>query len=764
MILENAFLVAEFDDASGRPTSLSRPDGTGDLLEAVWCRYRHGEAWTSEAPEREETDGAAPFRVVSVEAREEAVESVIESDHVRIARRFALPAGSPLLVCEVEIAGCDHETAVTRAAVPCVLFAAGFNDVFEDDEVLYFDGEELPGGRELPPWRALFRGDHAEGILVAARSKYEMSHFQFRERGLEIRPDVMTAYNASVLLPGKPVAFDERPSYRAAFELGPWRRADHERILAAARLREPVDVGNPLAEGEPPGNLEGIVFDACDLAPTPQASDDFSEDSWRRAPLPFCLNGRALYASPNTRPPALTLAPDLDGPHRVFIGIGNGDGIAVRFAGDPLPTYRLCPGGRQDETPFTLRLSGRHEAREVEVGVVEMSGRSLELQRYPNEFGTTVLDYVRFAPLDAEEAAAWQRRENTAPRVSLSGFNDIPDITGIVAGTREAYESNLRDHARCGIRKVYWRIDGQCSDYPSKINTMRYVSAKTHGVYTPVARGYGEFLRKHDALALAVEAARKHDLELYGWMRFNSYMGNVQSDFFKHNPQFHEEWESGYPAGKLCLAFEEVRRHKIDILVEAAQYGLDGLNLGFLRHPPVLMYAPALVEGFTREFGEPPPRDREAKDSTCVRRLPPADERHARWHQYRADFLTGFGRQLKAALKEKGLEHVKISIWVRPNHCLFDGIDMRAWLDEDLCDEVVADDHVGHSFPIDAGWRRMVQEKALLCRGVSGFDIEGARRIIPDAIRKGYDGICTYESDQAVLDSRFIELYHSLRT
>ena len=52
--------------------------------------------------------------------------------------------------------------------------------------------------------------------------------------------------------------------------------------------------------------------------------------------------------------------------------------------------------------------------------------------------------------------------------------------------------------------------------------------------------------------------------------------------------------------------------------------------------------------------------------------------------------MTAFGRELRAALAARNMAHVKVSIWVRPRHCLFDGIDLDAWLDEGLCDEVVA--------------------------------------------------------------------------
>ncbi|HCP99185.1 MAG TPA: hypothetical protein DIT99_00115, partial [Candidatus Latescibacteria bacterium] len=108
---------------------------------------------------------------------------------------------------------------------------------------------------------------------------------------------------------------------------------------------------------------------------------------------------------------------------------------------------------------------------------------------------------------------------------------------------------------------------------------------------------------------------------------------NVQSEFFRNHPEFHEAQESGTPQAKLCLAHEAVRRHKIDILIEAAAYGLDGLCLGFLRHPPILHYAPILVEGYTKTYGEPPPSDEASKDPHFIQSLPIMDETHQQWYR-----------------------------------------------------------------------------------------------------------------------------------
>lgn len=383
-----------------------------------------------------------------------------------------------------------------------------------------------------------------------------------------------------------------------------------------------------------------------------------------------------------------------------------------------------------------------------------------------------MIDYVRFVPLSSADAARQERVEGRRPRTMLTGMADAPDMALMVDSfdpSPEAPRSIIWEHARCGYSKVYWRIDGQCSDYPSKVNTMRYPSARGHGMFVASAKVYGRLLRHFDLLRAVVDAGKEYGVDVSGWMRFNNYSGNVRSQFFREHPQYHEVWENGERAMKLCLAFPQVRKHKIDILVEAAKYGLGGVNLGFLRHAPVIHRHPILVDGYRKLYGAEPPLKLDQEDQTHRLSLPPMDDEHLRWFRHRAGFLTQFGRELRSALRDAGLANVKVSLWLRPQHHLYDGIDLDDWLAEGLCDEVVAsartfvDEPLAISEPT-AAWRTNVQSHVPLVRGIWAHDLPFAkanvRRWIDD---EGYAGLSTYESNAAVLDPEFIDFYQSLR-
>ena len=769
--LKNKFLVAHFSPQTGGLIHLSTPDDSKSLVRASYGAYweKHSDTWYGDATTKKD---AKPFEVVSVDSSENHFQSVVRSPHVELTQRYELDPASPLLRLKTTLRGIGKDGELHVGGYPRVQFAGDIVDTFHEENQLFFDGAELGGGREIPCWRVFFRKGYREGLMIATRSKLAMTRFQILADGFDLRPN--QHHNYSTALTHKPITITPTTRYQAEFELGPWTKARHDAILRAGKLNEPVAVGNPPPKGKAPRGLKGKVVRAVAFAPKAALGTGFDPKKWTVAKMPWAQGSKALFAAPGVKPPSLTLNPKLKGMYRIFVGVGNGAGIKMSVSGDTEATYRIAPQlslGASDMSPaFMLFLSGKHEAQEADCGVAKMDGRKVRLERFPNRFTACVIDYVRFEKLTPAEVKRWEHEEATEPRLPLSGHSDIPDIAHVLDLDNPdpgAFRATIWEHARCKVRKIFWRIDGQCSDYPSKVNTMRYPLAKVHGVFEPQSIAYGRALKKVDMLRLAVDAAHKYGCQLYGWMRFNSYMGNVQSDFYKNNPQFWEEREYGRKGAKLCLAHPEVRKHKIDILVEAAGYGLDGLNLGFLRHPPVLLFAEILRKGYKQKYGVPPPRDLKHPDAHYQKSLPPTDPESVRWFQYRADFLTQFGRELRTALRAKNLGHVKIAIWIRPNHCLFDGIDMPAWLNEGLCDEVVSDfycDSVNRP-QLDMEtpeWKKMVQSKVPLIRGTM-FNAKLSRKFVPRILKGGYDGICTYESNQTCLDSEFIKLYRSLR-
>ncbi len=759
--LTNRYLQAAIDPTTGLLSALGRPGDAASLARATVRYYEKSSDQWCEA-----------FELRAWRATARRAIATLRLPHLDLTLDYRLPSHAPLLQVNVTARTRSLPGQVRYPELPRVVFGSGFVNVFEDEDDLYCDGAELPGGRQLPCWRVFFQESHRTGLLLATRSKAEMGRFDLLADGFALRTHTQLNYHTMVQDDRPTLDAGKRRTYTAAFELGPWARTRHAGLLKAARLLTPTRVATPPARGRAPRVGPGVVLPLAQQVPAGSVAKGHHPRKWLKVSLPWTHSQQALVANTGVKPAPVVVKHGCTGPHRVCVGVGNGRGAALYVPGEAEPRFRIS-GMQGDEkiTAFGFWLSGKHVGKELDFGVIDLNGKPLKLGRYPDLHQTSTLDYLRLEPLSPRAAERWRQQQAQPPKLSIQGLNDIPDIapmTDALDPDPAAYAGNIAAHAAAGFDIVHWRIDGQCCDYPSKLNTMRYVSAKVHGVFNPQAKAYGRVLRKVDMLQLAVEAAQRHHVQLYGWMRFNSYMGNVASAFYREHPDYWEEWDNGRRGGKLCLALPEVRQHKIGILVEAARYGLQGLTLGFLRHPPVLQYHPVMCAAYAKQFGQQPPRDPKHPDPHHRQSLPRReDPAYERWWAFRAQYLTTFGRELKQALRKAKLDHVKIALWVRPNHCLFDGIDLPAWLDEGLCDTVISDFYasfelLGDLYWDTPAWRQMVRQKAQLIRGLP-MQPEAAKKLLPRALAEGYDGICSYESDFTVLDNQYLKLYESLR-
>ena len=64
------------------------------------------------------------------------------------------------------------------------------------------------------------------------------------------------------------------------------------------------------------------------------------------------------------------------------------------------------------------------------------------------------------------------------------------------------------------------------------------------------------------------------------------------------NPHLREKTKDGKTtSGKMCYALDEVRKERLDILLESQRIGVDALVLDFCRQVPMLLYHESLVKG-----------------------------------------------------------------------------------------------------------------------------------------------------------------------
>lgn len=478
-------------------------------------------------------------------------------------------------------------------------------------------------------------------------------------------------------------AADPAPAYDIQVTAPAGTPAGHyhlEAPLGASTL--PLDVDVVTSAPLPAAEAGGRVAGAAEIAAG-------GISGWQLIQHPGAPGGASLMARASSGAAPFRFEHGLRGPYDVYAGVAGGIGLKVQLDGDPYWTYLTTRSVQSVQTWQAIDTLCQSDT-EVLIRRAHLDGGGLSIAPHPNINGATILTHLRFVPSPEPEPVKIPVVPNR--KRFFAGLSDIP-VVGHELADEAAIEETWRGliwaHAAHGIDTIYWRIDGQCSDFHTKIGTVRYSTPRVHNLYTPAARYYGLALRAVDPLKIAVDESKRWGLHLFGWMRTNNYSGNVVSQFFVDHPEWHDVRENGRKSPSLCLAFPEVRAHKISILVEAAAYGLNGLMVDTLRHPPLVHYHPIMIDAFRAEYGEDPPREPETQmDWGMVDNR--VGERWERWFRFRARYVTQMFRELRDALRAAGMGNLPVHIRVAPSRFLHDGADLESLLSEGLVDAVVA--------------------------------------------------------------------------
>lgn len=254
--------------------------------------------------------------------------------------------------------------------------------------------------------------------------------------------------------------------------------------------------------------------------------------------------------------------------------------------------------------------------------------------------------------------------------------------------TGHEVEDCLQAHLDHGLRQVAWKLGRSVIEFHTDLP--RATLGDCAGLDAPWADEYGKLMRERCCLRAALEFARTHGMTLYGRLGMNRHYspqahgGAFTSQWAAAHPEYREVSKEGeQDPSRLCYAFEEVRQERVDLLVEAARIGVDGLQLDFCRQPPTVRYHPELVQGF-QAAGGPDPRTLD----------PWVGEAFAEWTAYRAHFVTLMLRQLHAelqVLRQETGRALPVQVRVTDNAPAVDliaGLDLRTWCAEGLIQEL----------------------------------------------------------------------------
>ncbi|MBI4026566.1 MAG: hypothetical protein HY360_16385 [Verrucomicrobia bacterium] len=344
----------------------------------------------------------------------------------------------------------------------------------------------------------------------------------------------------------------------------------------------------------------------------------------------------------------------------------------------------------------------------------------------------TFLTCIKLVPVRAEKLPA--------PTKTTIGILDFADDVPLSHPRHLAAASSVRRHAEFGYNMIMWKAgNGAICEYHTKVGILRDDD-------TPVAR----LLKEYDVMRQAVEEARRIGIPIYGWSRLLRDPPTKDgvpppTPFHAAHPEQVQTLKDGRQNWKLSFAFSDARRYMIDMLCEIAAYGMDGIFIDLLRHPPVVQYDVPLVEAFKAKKGQDP-REMEG-DGT------------EEWLRFRADAFTRFLRETRSAL-DKQASGKRYPLIVRtvdqPWRNLHIGCDVERWIEENLVDGILFAPHIplGDKYPenIDlTPYLTMARGRTKIYgqvwRESSGMQAE---LLASDLYEQGVDGVALYESNLTV--------------
>jgi hypothetical protein len=721
--------------------------------------------------------GALPFELVSRRLSSRGSASTLSvrsrTEHVRVTREFTLDRRQPWLHVRYTMVstGTPMRSLARQLEMPCLVYGPGMENPLDAQDVTFSFGRILPNGYERPPYLTFWMKGRKSGVILWARNRAAIRHLFPRDRVLQGAHPTLFCGCAST----SNAEWDETSFRRPhSWDFYLWPVTAQEWKPAVRRLESMKFKGwEPrrlfVGKSFPSAGREGLTLSAGDLAAANPGAVSRSAVAGRWWLLKDKDGRTLLFAQDPIRARPLRVKHHLAGRYRILALVNTGCGFRIRIPGAPYPipffqdltenaSHLRTPRGH----PFYHSLVERTSRREMDLGVWDLEPGAVELLPAPGMYDQSILVALSFRPEPKATPAAPGAGRRA---LDLYGICDTPDIAHFDSTPTDLpYRANAAEHPRAGFNLTYWRADGQCCDFHTKVGTVRYPVLRTHAVFNPSTLPYGLALRKYDLLSAAVEEVHKHKGEIYGYMRINGFGGNVVPRFYVDHPELHDEMEIGLASSRLCFFLPAVRRWKVEIAREIVRHGVDGLLIDLMRSPPMVDYHPAVVRAYEQKYGTPPPRNpKRGHVSYGIHPLETGEE-WTRWWKFRAEGFTQFGRELRSMLREEGKPDLSIHLQVRPKMALFDGLDLGAWIDEGLADLLNVWPTPQFEVPeeIFAATRGRIPLRCTVSV-IAQHDADAERQMEAVIRDPRFQGLTIYESDAAVWSTRWRSVMSRLR-
>jgi hypothetical protein len=473
----------------------------------------------------------------------------------------------------------------------------------------------------------------------------------------------------------------------------------------------------------------------------------------------FCgaTSGLVVSSGPDRDVPELRLEPGLTGWYDVAVRVYHGNPFGRGYGCGGF-NGNVHVGTTNDRGLCMLRAEVATEDFEtLSLGPRDMTGAAL---RIDGAFDNCLLDSVLFTPCEPPG-------DLPPPEKELCAVLDFADARDDCRPMEACAVETVRIHAAAGFTTLFWKAYAVRAEFHSHVAPRRRPEHQAeHRV------NIGHLLDRYDTLAAAVEEAHRRGVKILGWMRINNEMTtkkktadgeswNKFSDlppFHQAHPEMRERYKDGTVGPKLSFAYPEVRGYLCSIAREILDYGVDGLMIDVLRHPPMTQYDQPLVDAFIKETGEDP-RQMDGHGTEA-------------WLRFKATAFTDLLRDFRQLMDAEG--HTDKPLYVRampqPWRLLRDGCDVDAWMREGLVDTFVAGHHcitapgMPPTFDL-APIQQLIDGRArLIAQVLRQGDLHSALALARQAHEQGADGTAIYESNQMVTLPSYRDAVHRLRS
>lgn len=303
------------------------------------------------------------------------------------------------------------------------------------------------------------------------------------------------------------------------------------------------------------------------------------------------------------------------------------------------------------------------------------------------------LAYLKLLPLSAPEVNRLQADAKQAQTRRLFAHHDSFGSTSWLRFRDEAdIRREIEPFRDTDFSRMYWESGmGDLTYYPSRVGSLFTLDwMKDHYRLRDrlVGETYAEFqARGVDPFKVALEYCHEVGLEFHAAYRVAGFYYPPPEEEWNRKGLYlqHPEWRcvdrTGARAPRLSYAFPGVRDFVLRLLRETMQYAVDGICLLYNRRMPLLEFEAPLVDSFVAQYGIDP------------RKLA---ENDPQWTAHRANVLTDFMRELRAAAedetrRQRRAKPIAITVVVLSSVAenLQQAIDLETWVREELIDTLV---------------------------------------------------------------------------